>query len=255
MISKNQIQFIKSLAISKFRKAHGMFIVEGPKMMIELANSSFKIEAIYALPTWIINNQIKFSTDVEFFEVSEKELDRISGLKTPNAVLALVHMAENIPPAAKTLNNLVLMLDDIRDPGNMGTIIRTADWFGIKQIICSNTCVDIYNPKVVQATMGSLFRVWIFYTNLKEYLELMPKKLLIYGTLLEGENIYETKLSKPGVILIGNESHGISEDLIPFITNKITIPNYSFKSFETAESLNASIATAIVCAEFRRQSK
>lgn len=255
MISKNQIQLIKSLAISKFRRKHKMFIAEGPKLVNELVTSSFKIEAIYALPTWINGNQIKFSTDVDFFEVSEKELDRISGLKTPNQVLAIVHMVENIPPESNTLNDIVLMLDDIRDPGNMGTILRTADWFGIRQIICSNTCVDIYNPKVVQATMGSLFRVRIFYTNLKEYVEQIPKNQLIFGTLLEGENIYETKLSKPGMIIIGNESHGISEDLIPFITNKISIPNYSIKTFETAESLNASIATAIVCAEFRRQSK
>lgn len=255
MISKNQIQFIKSLTISKFRKIHKMFIAEGPKLINELANSSFKIEAIYALPSWINSNRVKFSNSPNFSEVSEKELDRISGLKTPNQVLALVHMVENIPPESKALKDLVLMLDDISDPGNMGTIIRTADWFGIKQILCSNTCVDMYNPKVVQATMGSLFRVRIYFTNLKEYLEQIPKKQLIYGTLLKGENIYETKLSKQGMIIIGNESHGISEDLIPFITNKITIPNYSIKSFETAESLNASIATAIVCAEFRKQSK
>jgi len=255
MISKNQIQFIKSLAISKFRRTHKMFIAEGPKLVNELLTSSFKIDAIYALPIWINSNQIKFSTDVDFFEVSEKELDRISGLKNPNQILAIVHMVENIPPESKTLNDIVLMLDDIRDPGNMGTILRTADWFGIRQIICSNTCVDMYNPKVVQATMGSLFRVKVYYTNLKAYLELLPKNHSVFGTLLEGENIYETKLSKPGVIIIGNESHGISADLIPFITNKITIPNYSIKSFDTAESLNASIATAIVCAEFRRQSK
>ena len=255
MISKSQIQFIKSLTISKFRKSHRQFIAEGPKLINELANSSFKVEGIYALSSWINSNRFRFSNKTGISEVSEKELSRISGLKTPNQVLATIHMAENVSPESKSHNDLVLMLDDIRDPGNLGTIIRTADWFGIQQIICSDSCVDIYNPKVVQATMGSLFRVQVFYSNLKEYLEQMPHEQLIYGTLLEGENIYKTGLNNQGIIIIGNESKGISEDLIPFITNKITIPNYSNESPYTAESLNASTAAAIVCAEFRRQSK
>lgn len=255
MISKSQIQFIKSLTISKFRKTNKQFIAEGPKLIGELAKSSFKVEGIYALAKWIEGNRNMFSNETLISEVSEKELNRISGLKTPNQVLAIVHMEENFPPESKSLNELVLVLDDIRDPGNMGTIIRTADWFGIQQIICSTSCVDIYNPKVVQATMGSLFRAKVFYTSLKDYLKQLPKDQLIYGTLLEGENIYETKLSKKGMIIIGNESHGISEDLITFITNKISIPNYSAKPWDKAESLNASIATAIVCAEFRRLSK
>lgn len=255
MISKSQIQFIKSLTISKFRKSHRQFIAEGPKLINELANSSFKVEGIYALSSWINSNRFRFSNKTGISEVSEKELSRISGLKTPNQVLATIHMAENVSPESKSHNDLVLMLDDIRDPGNLGTIIRTADWFGIQQIICSDSCVDIYNPKVVQATMGSLFRVQVFYSNLKEYLKQMPHEQLIYGTLLEGENIYKTGLNNQGIIIIGNESKGISEDLIPFITNKITIPNYSNESPYTAESLNASTAAAIVCAEFRRQSK
>ena len=255
MISKSQIQFIKSLTISKFRKAHKKFIVEGPKLINELAISSFTIEGIYAQSTWIKSNRFRFPNDTQIIEVSEKELSRISGLKTPNQVLALVHMSENIQPDSNTFNDLVLMLDNISDPGNMGTIIRTADWFGIQQIICSDSCVDIYNPKVVQATMGSLFRVQVFYTVLKDYLEQMPHDKLIYGTLLDGEDIYQSNLKKQGIIIIGNESRGISKELIPFITNKITIPNYSFKSWDTAESLNASTATAVVCAEFRRQSK
>ena len=256
MISKSQVQFIKSLSISKFRKTYKMFIAEGPKVVNELANSSFKIEGIFALGDWINTNRFRFSKDTSLTEVSEKELGRISTLKTPNQVVAVVHIAENIQQQSKSLNELVLMLDDIRDPGNMGTIIRTADWFGIKQIICSNSCVDRYNPKVVQATMGSLFRVNVFYTDLKEYLEQLPKDKFVYGTLLEGENIYQAKLNTEGIIIIiGNESHGISKALTPFITHKITIPNHSVKPWDTAESLNASTATAIVCAEFRRQSK
>lgn len=255
MISKSQIQFIKSLSVSKFRKTHQRFIAEGPKLVFELANSSFEIEGIYALRTWIESNQFGFSKDTDISEVTEKELGRISALKTPNQVLAIVHIKDNNQPENNALNDLVLMLDDIRDPGNMGSIIRTADWFGVQQIICSNSCVDIYNPKVVQATMGSLFRVLIYYTDLKKQLEQLPKDHFVYGTLLEGKNIYESNLEKKGIIVIGNESHGISKELIPLITNKITIPNYSIKPWDTAESLNASTATAIVCAEFRRQSK
>jgi TrmH family RNA methyltransferase len=255
MISKSQIQYVKSLTVSKFRKTHKKFIAEGPKIINELANSSFTIEGIYAQSAWIKSNRFRFPNDTQIIEVSEKELSRISGLKTPNQALAVVHMSENIQPDSNTFNDLVLMLDNISDPGNMGTIIRTADWFGIKQIICSDSCVDIYNPKVVQATMGSLFRVQVFYTNLKIYLEQLPAEQVIYGTLLEGKNIYQTNLEKQGIIVIGNESRGISKDLIPFITHKLFIPNYSFKPWDTAESLNASTATAIVCAEFRRQSK
>lgn len=255
MISKSQIQFIKSLSISKFRKANKMFIAEGTKVVNELANSPYKIEGIYAFGDWIKKNRFRFSKETVFTEVTEKELKRISSLKTPNQVLAVIYVAENDQQLSKSIDKLVLMLDDIRDPGNMGTIIRTADWFGINQIICSNSCVDKYNPKVVQATMGSLFRVQVYYTDLKDYLEQLPKDHSVYGTLLEGENIYQSTMAKHGIIIIGNESHGISDELIPFITNKITIPNYSTKPLDTAESLNASIATAIVCAEFRRQSK
>lgn len=254
MISKSQIQFIKSLTINKYRKANNKFIAEGPTIINELANSSFKIEGIYARPAWIKSSRFRFPNDTAITEVSEKELTRISALKTPNQVLAVVNMAENIQPDSSVLNDLVLMLDDISDPGNMGTIIRTADWFGIKQIICSDNCVDIYNPKVVQATMGSLFRVKVFYTNLKIYLERLPAEQLIYGTLLEGENIFQTNLENKGIIIIGNESRGISKELLPFITHKITIPGYSRSEVASAESLNASTAAAIVCAEFRRQS-
>ena len=182
MISRSQIQYIKSLTISKFRKANHQFIVEGPKIVDELVNSSFKIDGLFAVSEWIDNNRIRFSNITVVNEVTEKEMGRISTLKNPNQVLAVVDMTENLKPEPQSLNELVLMLDDIKDPGNMGTIIRTADWFGIKQIICSNFCVDIYNPKVVQATMGSLFRVSVYYTDLKEYLDQLPKDHLVYGT-------------------------------------------------------------------------
>ena len=144
------------------------------------------------------------------------------------------------------------MLDEIKDPGNMGTIIRTADWFGISNIICSNECVDVYNPKVVQATMGSLARVSIFYTNLESYLQKIPAETRVYGTVMDGKNIYETKLKNRGLILIGNESKGVSAKLKPFITDNISIPSFPVSEERSTESLNASIAAAIVCAEFKR---
>ena len=255
VISKNQIQFIKSLSISKFRKEHQKFVVEGPRLLDELAGSSFGIDSIFGLTDWIEKNRFKFPNKTSFFEISEKELNRISGFKTPNQVLAVVEKGKNAPPELATYEDLILMLDDISDPGNMGTILRTADWFGIKQIICSKNCVEVFNPKVVQASMGSLFRIKAYYTELAEYLNQIPASIPVYGTLLNGENIFDSNLKKKGIILIGNESRGISESLIPFISYKLKIPDYSTNQTRSAESLNASIATAIVCAEFRRQSK
>ncbi len=166
------------------------------------------------------------------------------------AVVKIPDQQEELPDMDK---NLVLMLDNISDPGNLGTIIRTADWFGVQHIICSENCADVYNPKVVQATMGSIFRIKIQYKMLKKILQTLPVKIPIYGTLLDGNNIYEADLEKNGVILIGNESHGISENLFPFVTKKIRIPGYSPEKSSSAESLNASIAAAIVLAEFRRR--
>jgi len=254
MISKNQIQHIKSLTISKFRKMHGEFIAEGPKIIDELLNSSFKVKHVFALEEWINAYGSVLQKDISIVKVSEKELDRISNLKNPNQVLAVVEMPTSKKPP-KSINDLTLMLDNISDPGNMGTIIRTADWFGIKTIICSENCVDIYNPKVVQATMGSIFRVNIHYIDLEENLKKTPPGPNVYGTFQDGKNIYHTELDGKGIVVIGNESKGISANLHPFITEKISIPSYSAINRQSAESLNASIASAIICAEFRRQSK
>ncbi len=254
MISKNQIQFIKSLSINKYRRVHNQFVAEGPKVTDELLNSSLRISGIFALPEWIRINKTRAQGDFEVFEVSEKELSRISNLKSPNQVLAVVKIPEMRTPINR-IDDLVLMLDNISDPGNMGTIIRTADWFGIQSIICSENCVDIYNPKVVQATMGSLFRVEVYYADLKRYLSEIPVDQIIYGAFQDGDNLYETKLNQKSILIIGNEANGISNDLIPYISNKITIPDYAKDKQKSAESLNASIATAILCSEFRRQSK
>ena len=252
MLSKSQIQLITSLRINKFRKKNGRFIAEGPKLVQELLLSSFAAETLCATEEWIHENGSRIKKDVQLISITEKELNRISALKKPNQVLAVVKIPDQPEQLPDMDKNLVLMLDNISDPGNLGTIIRTADWFGVQHIICSENCADVYNPKVVQATMGSIFRVKIQYQILKEILQSLPDEIPIYGTLLDGNNIYEADLEKNGVILIGNESHGISDNLLPLVKKKIRIPDYSPEKSSSAESLNASIAAAIVLAEFRR---
>lgn len=187
--------------------------------------------------------------NIKLFEVNNVELEKISALKTPQGILALVFIpAEQKIEFQHLKNQFSLVLDEIQDPGNLGTIIRTADWFGIKNIICSNTTVDAFNPKTAQSTMGSLSRIDIFYTDLDEFLS--SAKLPIYGALLNGENIYKTNWGKEGLVLMGNEGHGISESLVKKITVPVTIPN-----FGNAESLNVAVATSIFCSEIARVTK
>lgn len=245
MISKNQIKQITTLHKSKGRKKSGLFIVEGPKAVEEFLNSNMEIEAVYGTREWIeFAPQILDSAEM----ISEKELHSISTQKHPNQVLAVIKMPPASTPPTQ-IEDLHLVLDTIQDPGNMGTIIRIAEWFGIKHIICSQETADIYNPKVVQSTMGSISRVNISYTNLVDWLGSINGAAPVYGTLLSGENLYETKLAQKGLIIIGNESKGISEDVAFYISQGIKIPAYS--DSET-ESLNAAIATGIVLGEFRR---
>ena len=208
-------------------------------MVEELLSSGFEIQTIYAQSNWIENHSFD-----NIIEISEKELASISSLKNPNEVLAVVSKkkVENID-----LSGLTIALDNIQDPGNLGTIIRTADWFGIKNIVCSSDSVDVYNPKVLQATMGSFFRVNLVYVDLVEFFN-QNSKLTVYGALLNGDNVYNQQLLKSNaVLLMGNESKGVSDNLLPFITSKISIPKLG-----KAESLNVSIATAILCAEFTK---
>ncbi len=255
MLSKSQIQFVKSLKIKKFREEHHLFIAEGVKTVHELLSSSIKIKQLYAVSGFFRTTVIDAS--IERFEIKESELERISMLTTPNDVLAVCEMpAYELNP--ETLKDkLTLVLDDIKDPGNLGTIIRIADWFGIENIICSPQTAELYNPKVVQATMGSLSRIKVHYKDLSAFLGHQTSNigLPVYGALLEGENIYTETLSPSGFIIIGNESKGISETLVPFITHKISIPSFShFKpSIGEAESLNAAVAAAVICFEFRRR--
>ncbi|RWU10040.1 TrmH family RNA methyltransferase [Pedobacter chitinilyticus] len=246
MLSKSQISFIKSLHQKKYRKENGIFIIEGIKSIIEFLKSDYQIHSIY-YTSKISATLPKVSANINLFEVTEAELQKISTLQTPQHILALVHIPSKKEVDSKALQNAFsLVLDDVQDPGNLGTIIRTADWFGIKTIICSENTVEAYNPKTVQSTMGSLCRVNIIYTSLAPFLKNI--KLPIYGALLDGENIYQTNWGNEGLILLGNEGHGIGKELIEQITVPVTIPR-----FGAAESLNVAVSAAIFCSEISRK--
>ena len=242
MISKNQQKLIQSLKLKKNRVKTSLFVAEGEKVVTELINSDIKLHSVYCLPSFI--NKINVDSDA-ITEINEKELAKISNLKNANQAVALFE----IPVFGKRSddNNLILALDDIRDPGNLGTIIRLADWFGITTILCSNNTVDAFNPKVIMATMGSISRVEIIYCNLVEELSKINKP--IYGAFLDGENIYKTSKENDGVLVIGNESNGVSADVEKLITNKITIPQFGV--LQKTESLNAAVATGILLSEFK----
>lgn len=251
MISKNVIKQIKSLEQRKFRKLEGKFIAEGNKL-VEDNLSAMKCFRLVATAEWWEQHNFARSLAEECFEVTREEMERTSLLQTPQDVLAVfyipVHSSLNLNPSS-----LILALDSIQDPGNMGTIIRLCDWFGIRDIICSNTTVDCYSPKVIQATMGAISRVRVHYTDLPSYLnEAREKGISIYGTFLEGTNIYNTELSEGGIIVMGNEGKGISTEVEAIVNKKLNIPSYPADS-KTSESLNVGIATAITVAEFRRR--
>ena len=240
MISKNELKYIQSLSHKKNRDAEGLFIAEGPKIVEELRQSTIRIKKIFAVKEW----SGFLSTQTEIIEVSPAELERISNLQTANEVLAVAEMKPAIPIPSFT-NKLTLVLDGIQDPGNMGTLIRIADWFGIHQIIASNDSVELYNPKVIQSTMGSFIRVSVWHTHLQELLQ--ATGVPVYGALLNGKNMYEAGQPKEGFLVIGNESKGIREDLLPFITHPVTIPKKG-----GAESLNAAVAAGILLSQFTK---
>jgi len=255
LLSSNQVKHINSLKQKKFREIYRQFLAEGSKLVKEILESQYKVLNVYAIADWLKQNEdILLSNQVSFVEVSLGEMERITALSSPSPALAVAEIPEMTGPPT-LINDLVLALDDIRDPGNLGTIIRIADWFGIKTIICSESSVDLYNPKVMQATMGSAFRINIFYTDLKKFLSSLSPEVKIYGTFAQGDSIYSTPLEKQGIIIIGNESSGISNEISLKVTDRISIPAYIKDSRHTdhAESLNASIATAIICSEFRRR--
>lgn len=254
MLTKNQIKHIRSLSVKKYRELHGEFTAEGIKVVSELIKSNFTTKKIYCTEEWSkTNREIFNSGKFEIEIISAGELERISSLATPNNVLAIVAIPDKTKADFEPSKEIILALDEIKDPGNLGTIIRTADWFGIKKIICSENTVDVFNSKVIQAAMGSLFRVEIIYLNLPEFLH-QQKNVKIFGALLDGENIFNKNLDKSGIIVIGNESNGISQTIIPLITDKLFIPRTAaVESINIPESLNASVAAALICYEFTRQ--
>jgi TrmH family RNA methyltransferase len=257
MLSKSLIALIKSLKYKKFRESSGLFIAEGDKIMNDLINVSsdrslFKIHTLLATPEWLKTKKILPEKEYNLNEISEDDLRRISLLKTPNKVMALVKIPGYTLEDNFAENDLVLVLDDIQDPGNLGTIIRIAHWFGIKNIICSEHSADIYNPKTVQSAMGSLWSVRIFYRELKSFLSQYQdhESVPVIGTFLSGSSIYSMPRLRNGLIVLGNESHGISDDLVPYIHSRISIPPYSDKY--KPDSINVAQATAIICYELRR---
>lgn len=242
MLSNSQIKHIVSLKQKKFRTEHQQFVVEGVKLVNELLASDLEVVGVYTTDNSVINSDATV--------ISEQQLKKISNLETPNKVLAVAKIPKHDFSIAETQNKLMLALDNISDPGNLGTIIRTAAWFGIDTVICSQNTVDAWNPKVVQATMGALFRTNVIYTDLEKVVaELRQNNIPVYSTALDGENIYETTLTANGLIIIGNESHGVAENLLQLASKKLHIPSFSKG---VAESLNAAVAAGVVCSEFKR---
>ncbi len=248
MLSKSKIQHIKSLHLKKFRENSGEFIVEGPKLLAELLKSDFVVKSIFATNGWIKQNIDIANRQIEIVEVSHGELDRISGFKTPNQVIALAEAKKNNLNPDQIQDSFSLALDGISDPGNLGTIIRTADWYGIRNIIVSEDTVECLNPKVVQASMGSLFRVQVNYTNVAALIESLNPDFPVYGTFMDGKNIYNENFTKVGMLILGSESHGISENIEILVKTRLHIPSLCSK----AESLNVSVAAAICCSEIKR---
>ncbi len=245
MITKNQIKYINSLQQKKFRVENQSFIVEGSKSVLELLKSDFKTEMLFVTEEFFIEYEnILQNLPIQVEIVNQADLEKSGSFSSNNAALAVVKTKENEKLLVEE-NEFALILDDIRDPGNLGTIIRVADWYGIHKIICSHSTVDFYNPKVISATMGSFTRSNLYYTDLEAFIK--NQSVNIYGTLLNGNNIHQTKFSSSGYIVIGNEANGISPAIESLSTHKITIPR-----FGKAESLNAGIATAVVLDNLRR---
>ena len=238
MLSKSQIKLITSLKQKKYRLQHGFFVVEGIKTIKELLQSNLKLHILYTTETFNIDAKDEIL-------ITEADLKRISFLKTPNKALAIFKI-----PVSKSIetNSLIVVLDAVRDPGNLGTIIRLCDWFGIKDLVCGAATVDCFNPKVIQATMGSITRVNISYVDLQVFLK--DTDLPVFGAFMEGENVYSKQLPEKGILVMGNEANGISKAIEASVTEKISIPR--FGDLQATESLNVATATAILLSEFRR---
>lgn len=247
MLSKSQISFVNALHHKKQRKEHALFITEGIKSITEFLDSDYTVDTIFCTSEYL-QKFGKITQKVKLLEVTENELKKISTLTTPQHALALVQIPKKTHIDAESFKGkFSLVLDGVQDPGNLGTIIRTAEWFGFSAIICSPDTVEAYNPKVVQATMGSLSRINVYYTDLCALFDY--NKLPVYGALLEGENLYQTSFGKEGFLVLGNEGKGISENVVSKVDHAVTIPR-----FGNAESLNVAVSAAIFCSELKRNS-
>jgi rRNA methylases len=249
-LSKSKIKYIQSLKEKKYREEYNTFVAEGDKMVTDLL-PVMSCELLVATPDFLQSRLAIIANVKEIIEVSKSDIDKASFLINPQQVIAVFERPQYTLNIDKIKDQLSLMLDGIQDPGNLGTIIRLADWYGIENIICSKDTVDVYNPKVVQATMGALARIKLHYTDLKETIEKL-NNTPIYGTFLDGTDLYTTEISESGIIIMGNEGKGIRPEIAKCINKRLYIPNYP-KGRETSESLNVAIATAIVCSEFRRR--
>jgi TrmH family RNA methyltransferase len=248
MFSKQQQKYVQSLQIKKYRQEHQRFLVEGAKSVQELLKSDLETELLLCTPKFFIENEKTFEK-ISVEQISQTELEKLGTLQSNDSALAVVKMRENTPLIADA-DEFALVLDDIRDPGNLGTILRIADWYGIKKVICSETSVDFYNPKVVAASMGSFSRIRVYCSGISEYFEniVKNKNTEIVGTFLNSENVHRFDFPSSGYIVLGNESNGIGAEVEKLITKKVTIPR-----FGEAESLNVGIATAVVLDNLRRR--
>lgn len=245
MLTKATIQLVKELHDKKGRQEHNLFLVEGEKSIVELLHSDFVIKELFVTAEFIKKYQNLFAEkNISYKNVDQQGLEKIGTLESNNAAIAVVVQKEQKPFAVEN-NEIVLALDTIRDPGNLGTIIRIADWYGVKKILCSETTTDFYNPKTISATKGSFTRIHIFYTNLVEYIHNVSVPVL--GAFLGGDNVHSIQFPTSGILVMGSESHGISDEISKCITQKITIPSYG-----QAESLNVSIATAVILDNWKR---
>ncbi|TRX64326.1 RNA methyltransferase [Carboxylicivirga sp. M1479] len=253
MLSKNKQKFIASLNRKKIREQQGVFIAEGHKLVIDLMGSNCKLLTLITTEEWLSEHHQNIQKNTEIITCPLSDIKKITTLKSPPSVIAIFEQNKALLNIDELNSQLCLFLDEVQDPGNLGTIIRLADWFGIEHVICTKTCADIYNPKTIQATMGAIGRVKTHYVDTQTFFEDYTQLgLPIYGTFLDGNNIYQEKLSKNGLIVMGNEGQGISPSVEKFINQKLYIPSYP-SDVISSESLNVSVATAITCAEFRRQ--
>ncbi|RHJ95379.1 RNA methyltransferase [Parabacteroides bouchesdurhonensis] len=249
MLSKNKVKYIHSLELKKFRNEYNAFIAEGNKLVADML-PAFDCELLLAKPSWMATQG-----DIpakELLVAEDEDIRKASLLKNPQDVLAIFKRPAWSMKEINPDTQLILALDGIQDPGNLGTIIRLADWFGIEHIVCSIDTVDVFSPKVIQATMGALSHVKVHYTELDNFLKEQNNSTSIYGTFLDGTDMYAKELSKTGIIVMGNEGNGIRPSIEELVTEKLYIPNYPAER-QTTESLNVAIATAVICAEFRRR--